>query len=172
MSELIPPSLTCLVACETMWFVMLTSRQSPLRCEIRGLVHHGGDVAACDRYKSAAIKDDLLVDQRILQYGSFLNVWIGDTRTEPTVKSHVSQALWPGSNTQTPKNIPLFGQEHLQDLNRAWAWGRHVHTRGSETGLAASHWAVGRPVESGTCCRSGWTSSPAKWRRRSTGHSC
>ena len=23
--------------------------------------------------------------------------------------SHVSQALWPGSNTQTPKNIPLFG---------------------------------------------------------------
>ena len=23
--------------------------------------------------------------------------------------SHVSQALWPGSNTKTPKNIPLFG---------------------------------------------------------------
>ena len=23
--------------------------------------------------------------------------------------SHVSEALWPGSNTQTPKNIPLFG---------------------------------------------------------------
>ena len=66
-------------------------------------------LAPGDWYKSAAIKDDLLVDQRILLYGFFLNVWIADTRTESTMLSHVSQALWPGSNTQTPKNIPLFG---------------------------------------------------------------
>ena len=89
--------------------VQLTAGQTPLMCAIRGLGQYGGGLAAGDGYKSAAIKDDLLVDQRILLYGFFLNVWIADTRTEPTMLSHVSQALWPGSNTQTPKNIPLFG---------------------------------------------------------------
>ena len=89
--------------------VQLTAGQSPLMCAFRGLGQYGGGLAAGDGYKSAAIKDDLFVDQRILLYGFFLNVWIADTRTESTMLSHVSQALWPGSNTQTPKNIPLFG---------------------------------------------------------------
>ena len=89
--------------------VQLTAGQTPLMSAIRGLGQYGGGLAAGDGYKSAAIKDDLLVDQRILLYGFFLNVWIADTRTESTMLSHVSQALWPGSNTQTPKNIPLFG---------------------------------------------------------------
>jgi hypothetical protein len=89
--------------------VQLTAGQSPLKCAFRGLGQYDGVLAAGDGYKSAAIKDDLLVDQRILLYGFFLDVWIADTRTEPTVKSHESQALWPGSNTQTPKNIPSIG---------------------------------------------------------------
>ena len=94
--------------------VQLTMGQSR-RCgrvrpgAINGIGQFSGTLAQQCRDKLAAIKDDLLVDQRILLYGFFLNVWIADTRTESTMLSHVSQALWPGSNTQTPKNIPLFG---------------------------------------------------------------
>ena len=87
----------------------LTAGQSPVMYAIRGLGQDGGGVAGLPGNKLAAIKDDLLVDQRIILDGFFLNIWLADARTEPIMLSHVSQAFWPGSNSQTPKNDPLFG---------------------------------------------------------------
>ena len=63
----------------------------------------------CAGGKLEVIKDDLLADQGIILDFFFLNVWLADARTEPTVKFHVSQASSPESITQTLKSYPLFG---------------------------------------------------------------
>ena len=46
----------------------------------------------CAGGKLEVIKDDLRADQGIILDFFFLNVWLADAGTDPTVKFHVSQA--------------------------------------------------------------------------------